>query len=122
MGSGSCPARCGPAQKGDLQMEILQVKQIHKIYGEKENKVHALRDVSFTVDQGEFIAIVGTSGSGKSTLFKSHRRTGHAHTGTDHHTGTRYRVAEQKGADDLPEEEYRIRLSELQSDAGPERV
>lgn len=68
MGSGSCPACGGPAQKGDLQMEILQVKQIHKIYGEKENKVHALRDVSFTVDQGEFIAIVGTSGSGKSTL------------------------------------------------------
>lgn len=50
MGSGSRSVRCGPAQKGDLQMEILQVKQIHKIYGEKENKVHALKDVSFTVD------------------------------------------------------------------------
>ena len=47
-------------EKGDIQMEILQVKQIHKIYGEKENKVYALRDVSFSVEQGEFIAIVGT--------------------------------------------------------------
>ena len=49
-------------------MEILQVKQVHKIYGEKENKVYALRDVSFSVEQGAFIAVVGTSGSGKSTL------------------------------------------------------
>ena len=49
-------------------MEILQVKHIHKIYGERENKVHALKDVSFSVKRGEFIAIVGTSGSGKSTL------------------------------------------------------
>lgn len=48
--------------------DILQVKQIHKIYGAKENQVHALRDVTFSVRQGEFIAIVGTSGSGKSTL------------------------------------------------------
>ena len=55
---------CMTVRKGDLQMEILKVRQIHKIYGEKENKVHALKDVSFTVRQGEFIAIVGTSGSG----------------------------------------------------------
>lgn len=49
-------------------MEVLQVKHIDKIYGEKENMVHALRNVTFTVERGEFIAIAGTSGSGKSTL------------------------------------------------------
>lgn len=49
-------------------MEVLQVKNIEKIYGQKENTVHALKNVTFSVKQGEFIAIVGTSGSGKSTL------------------------------------------------------
>lgn len=49
-------------------MNILEVQNIEKIYGSKENEVHALQKVSFTVKQGEFIAIVGTSGSGKSTL------------------------------------------------------
>lgn len=49
-------------------MTILQVNNISKQYGTKETRVNALREVSFTVEQGEFIAIVGTSGSGKSTL------------------------------------------------------
>ncbi|MEE0434083.1 MAG: ABC transporter ATP-binding protein [Peptococcaceae bacterium] len=49
-------------------MEILQVRHVGKVYGEKENRVQALHDVNFQVHQGEFIAIVGTSGSGKSTL------------------------------------------------------
>lgn len=49
-------------------MDILQVKNIGKIYGTKENQVRALKNVSFSVKRGEFIAIVGTSGSGKSTL------------------------------------------------------
>lgn len=54
--------------KGDYSMNILEVQHVHKFYGDKENKIHALNDVCLSVRQGEFVAIVGTSGSGKSTL------------------------------------------------------
>lgn len=49
-------------------MEILKVENLTKVYGKGENEVRALNGVSFSVEKGDFVAIIGPSGSGKSTL------------------------------------------------------
>ena len=49
-------------------MNLLEVKSVCKTYGTGEAAIHALKNVSFSVPRGEFVAIVGESGSGKSTL------------------------------------------------------
>lgn len=61
-------------------MEILKVENLTKVYGKGEKEVRALNGVSFSVEKGDFVAIIGPSGSGKSTLL-------HTLGGVDRPTG-----------------------------------
>ena len=49
---------------------VLEIQDLERSFGKGESKVRALRGVSFTVNQGEFVAIMGPSGSGKSTMIE----------------------------------------------------
>ena len=70
-------------------MEILRVENLTKVYGKGENEVRALDGVSFSVEKGEFVAVIGPSGSGKSTLL-------HILGGVDRPTGGKVRSSSIK--------------------------
>ena len=55
-------------QESEANMELLRIEHLTKVYGNGENEVRALDDISFSVPKGQFLAIIGPSGSGKSTL------------------------------------------------------
>ena len=54
---------------------MLEVKHLRKVYADSSRTVEAIRDVSFSVGQGELVCIVGPSGAGKTTLLEMRRRT-----------------------------------------------
>ena len=84
-------------------MEILKIENLSKIYGEGENQVKALDNVSFSVEKGEFLAIIGPSGSGKSTLL-------HIIGGVDTPTSGKVFV---NGQDVYAQNEEQVRLSRM---------
>ena len=101
--------------------EIIRLDNIKRDFHVGDETVHALRGVSFTIREGEFVTIMGTSGSGKSTICNLVARFYDVNAGSVSVGGH----DEQAAASDPPESQDRIRFSKLQSvaedDSGRER-
>lgn len=78
-------------------MAFIDVKNVSKVYGTKENPTYALRDITFSIEKGEFVSLMGPSGSGKSTLL-------HILGFLDRHTEGTYRF-DGKTIDDFTQNE-----------------
>lgn len=82
-----------------ISMEILRIEDLCKTYDQGGHPVHALRNVAFSVEKGEFVAVIGQSGSGKSTLLHQiggidYPTSGHVYVdGVDIHTKNREELA-----------------------------
>ena len=88
-------------------MSILKVENLSKIYGEKDTKTIAVDNVSFEVEKGEFVAIVGTSGSGKSTLLHMIGGVDKPTSGTIEINGVKYKVGTIEFTEDAIVEKYK---------------
>ena len=96
---------------------MIEVKNIIKTYVNGDNETHALRGVSFTIKDGEFVAIMGPSGSGKSTLMHILGALDTPTSGTYLLDGHDVSKLSDDELADYPPEQHRLRLPVLQSPA-----
>jgi putative ABC transport system ATP-binding protein len=84
---------------------VIEVKQLSKSYGKKQNAFVALKDISFSIEEGKTVAIIGKSGSGKSTLMHVMSGLDHADTGEVLIGGKDIQKLKRKAADDFRAQE-----------------
>ena len=99
-------------------MNLLQAQALCKTYGTGETAVQALKDVSFSVPKGEFVAVVGESGSGKSTLLNLLGGLDTPTSGKGAAGRAGFVCHERAGAHHLPPPEHRLCVSGVQPDPG----